>query len=83
MNNFFFRLVLITTLFFGNALAETFSEFEISGNKRVSSKTIINFSKLKKNTELSKNDLKTALKNIYESNFFSDINRCNWLNLVS
>ena len=56
MNNFFFRLVLITTLFFGNALAETFSEFEISGNKRVSSKTIINFSKLKKNTELSKND---------------------------
>ena len=73
MNNIFLRLVLITTLFFGNALAETFSEFEISGNKRVSSKTIINFSKLKKNTELSKNDLNTALKNIYESNFFKEV----------
>ena len=73
MNNIFLRLVLITTLFFGNALAETFSEFEISGNKRVSSKTIINFSKLEKNTELSKNDLNTALKNIYESNFFEEV----------
>jgi outer membrane protein insertion porin family len=73
MNNIFLRLVLITTLFFGNALAETFSEFQISGNKRVSSKTIINFSKLEKNTELSKNDLNTALKNIYESNFFEEV----------
>jgi outer membrane protein insertion porin family len=73
MNKNFIRLVLITTLFFGNAIADTFSEFEVSGNKRVSTKTIINFSKLKKNTELSKSDLNKALKNIYGSNFFEEV----------
>ena len=73
MNNIFVKLILITVLFFGNVLADTFSEFEVSGNKRVSNKTILNFSKLEKNSELSKNDLNNALKNIYDSNFFKEV----------
>ena len=64
-----------TILFFlaSNVFAETFTEFKITGNQRVSSQTIINFSKLKVGDDLKKSDLNKALKNIYKSNFFEDV----------
>tara|TARA_Y100001970_G_C14225655_1_gene855497 strand:- start:238 stop:2427 length:2190 start_codon:yes stop_codon:yes gene_type:complete len=54
-------------------LAESFSKYNVTGNQRVSKETIINFSKLKKNVEISENDLNKALKNIYSSNFFEEV----------
>tara|TARA_B100000579_G_scaffold413489_1_gene406173 strand:+ start:522 stop:2765 length:2244 start_codon:yes stop_codon:yes gene_type:complete len=69
----FIRFVVILLFFTSNALAESFSEFNITGNQRVSKQTIINFSKLKKDIEISESDLNKALKNIYDSNFFEKV----------
>ena len=68
-----FNFISIFLLFTSNILAATFSDFNVEGNKRVSSQTIINFSKLKEGTDLSKNEINEALKNIYETNFFEEV----------
>ena len=62
-------LILLTP----TVLAESFLNYNVTGNQRVSSQTIINFSKLKPTVDLSKVDLNTALKNIYETNFFEEV----------
>ncbi len=67
------KLIIILLFFTANVLAESFSKYNVTGNQRVSEETIINFSKLKKNVEISKNDLNNALKNIYDSNFFDEV----------
>ncbi len=67
------RSIIILLFFTANVLAESFSKYNVTGNQRVSKETIINFSKLKKNVEISKNDLNKALKNIYDSNFFDEV----------
>ena len=67
------RFTSILLIIMGNAYAETFSEYNVTGNQRVSSQTIINFSKLKKDVDLTKDDLNEAIKNLYESNFFEKV----------
>ena len=67
------RSIIILLFFTANVLAESFSKYNVTGNQRVSKETIINFSKLKKNVEISENDLNKALKNIYGSNFFEEV----------
>ena len=74
MFKFLFNFILILFLFTTRVLAESFSDYNVSGNERVSKQAIINFSKLKKGVELSNNDLNNALKNIYETNFFEQVN---------
>ena len=73
MNKSLITFVAIFSFFLGNVFADIFSEFEVTGNQRVSTQTIINFSKLKKDVDLTKNDLNEALKNIYNSNFFEKV----------
>jgi len=68
-----FRLIIILLLVSNSVVAETFLDFNITGNQRVSNQTIINFSKLKKSVDLNKDDLNNALKNIYETNFFEEV----------
>ena len=48
MNKSLITFVAIFSFFLGNVFADIFSEFEVTGNQRVSTQTIINFSKLKK-----------------------------------
>ena len=67
------KFTVIIFLFIGDVLAESFIDYSVTGNKRVSSQTIFNFSKLKEGVDLSKNDLNNALKKIYESNFFEEV----------
>ena len=64
---------LFCILVSNSVVAETFLDFSVTGNQRVSSQTIINFSKLKKGVDLNKDDLNNALKNIYETNFFEEV----------
>ncbi len=54
--------------------AEVINDFKINGNERVSKETIINFSELNKGDDVSSSDLNNALKNLYETNFFEDVN---------
>ena len=74
MNNIILKSVVILFLVLSNASAEILKKFEISGNKRISNETIIIFSEIKINEEISKIKLDRAIKNLYKTNFFRDIN---------
>jgi outer membrane protein insertion porin family len=67
------NILTIIFLFTGYVCAETFLDFKITGNDRVSKQTIINFSKLKKNIDVTNDDLNNALKDLYDTNFFEEI----------
>ena len=56
-----------------NLSAEIIKDFKIYGNQRVSSETIIMFSDINIGDDITKNDLNTSLKKLYETNFFKDI----------
>ena len=77
------RTILYTSffivLFICNTLSEIVVGFKIEGNERVSESTIINFSEVKKNTELTPSDFNKVLKNLYSTTFFEDVS----LNLES
>ncbi len=66
---------LILSIFFliSTANAEFLKKIEVNGNKRISNESIIIFSDLKTNENVSKSNLDTALKNLYKTNFFSNI----------
>ena len=70
----FIQFILFTYLCISNANAESFLNFNVIGNERVSTQTIINFSNLETGTDLSENDFNQALKNIYNTNFFELVN---------
>ena len=65
-------LVLIIFLFFkvNFASSEIINEIQVKGNNRVSAKTIINFSEIKKGDDTTKKILNTSLKKLYDTNFF-------------
>ncbi len=67
---------IITISFFLLSLvrAETLQKFEISGNKRISDQTIIIFSEMEINEEITKSKLDEVIKKLYKTNFFKDIN---------
>ena len=73
MMNFLSKLILIVFFSIFSAQAEILKKIEINGNKRISDESIIVFSDLKTNENVSKSNLDTALKNLYKTNFFSNI----------
>ena len=70
----FIQFILFTYLCISSVNAESFLNFNVIGNERVSTQTIINFSNLETGTDLSENDFNQALKNIYNTNFFELVN---------
>ena len=73
MINFLSKIFLIVFFLITSARAEIIKTIEINGNKRISNESIIIFSELKTNVEFSKSDLDAAIKNLYKTNFFSNI----------
>ena len=69
-----FKLFLISFCIFilsvNNLKAETVNKIIVEGNDRVSSETVIMFSGVSVNDDLSENNLNQVLKQLYESNFF-------------
>tara|TARA_Y100001970_G_scaffold232218_1_gene288980 strand:- start:15752 stop:18010 length:2259 start_codon:yes stop_codon:yes gene_type:complete len=55
------------------AKAEIFNDIKISGNQRLSIETVIMFSDLATNVDLSKEDLNISIKKLYETNYFKDV----------
>ena len=70
----FIQFILFAYLCISSVNAESFLNFNVIGNERVSTQTIINFSNLETGTDLSENDFNQALKNIYNTNFFELVN---------
>ena len=56
-----------------SALAEVITNIEILGNNRISEKTIILFSDIKKNQKYDASKINKTLKNLYETDFFEDV----------
>ena len=66
-------IVVLHILLISNVFSEIVKDFKIEGNQRVSESTIINFSEVKKNSDLKPNQFNQVLKNIYSTNFFEDV----------
>ena len=73
MINFFAKLIIIFYLFVTSAASEILNKIEITGNKRISNETIIIFSEVNINEEISKSKLDEVIKNLYQTNFFRNI----------
>ena len=63
MSKFFTIIIIISFFLLSFVKAETLQKFEISGNKRISDQTIIIFSEVKVNEEITKNKLDEIIKN--------------------
>ena len=73
MINFLSKITLIIFFLITSVNAEIIKKIQINGNKRISDESIIIFSDLKTNKDVSKTDLDIAIKNLYKTNFFSNI----------
>ena len=66
--------ILINLFFSTHAYADKIEKFSINGNSRVSDKTVILFSKAKINQEVDEDDFNKFIKNLYETDFFKEVN---------
>ena len=74
MNKLFIKIIAISFFLLSLARAETLQKFEISGNKRISDQTIIIFSEMEINEEITNSKLDEVIKKLYKTNFFRNIN---------
>ena len=84
MFNFLFSFLFIL-LITSNLKAEVVNKFNIQGNERISSETIKIYGDLKENKNYSESDLNKILKDLYETEFFENINleiKNNELNVI-
>ncbi len=67
--------LLITSFLMSNfSYSEKIETIQVNGNERISDNTIVMFSNLPENKEInSDQDLNEILKNVYNSNFFSNV----------
>ena len=69
-----FKLIIISLIIIilsmNNLKAETVNKIIVEGNNRVSSETVVMFSGVSINDDLSENNLNQVLKQLYGSNFF-------------
>ena len=56
------------------SIAQTIIDIKVDGNKRISKESIIVFGNIEFDKDYNDDDLNTVLKNIYETNFFKEIN---------
>ena len=70
----FFFVLSIFIIFINHSNSEVLKNFEISGNDRISKNTIIQFSGIKIDDEINSEDLNNAIKNLYETDFFDNVN---------
>ncbi len=74
MGNFFIKIIIVFFFLLSLVRAETLQKIEISGNKRISDQTIIIFSEIEINEEITKSKLDEVIKKLYKTNFFRNIN---------
>ena len=77
INRSIFQSYIITFflffLFTSSSSSEIIKKFSILGNERVADETIIMFSNLKIGEQISQNKLNKALKDLYYTNYFKNI----------
>ena len=73
MHKTLIKLLIFSFFFFTYAYGERINNIEIKGSERISKETIILFGEIDKNIDFDKNKLNVILKNLYKTNFFSDV----------
>ena len=73
MKEYFYILIFSFFLNIFNVNAQIFNEIEVKGNKRLSVETILMFSGLRTNVDYEADDLNFAIKSLYETNYFKNI----------
>ena len=73
MIKFLTKFFIITFLFLSNSYSEIIKKIEILGNKRISSETILVLGNISINKNFEDKDLNKSLRELYNTNFFSDI----------
>ena len=68
---FLFFFIFFIKITFVNA--ETIKSISVSGNERITDKTVIIFSKINIGDDLIINDLNEIIKNLYETDFFKNV----------
>ena len=66
-------IILAISLSFMSVKSEIVKNIEILGNERVSNETILMFSDVNINDDLTENRINSILKSLYETNFFKDV----------
>ena len=69
-----FFYILSFIFLFSNSNATQINKIQIKGNERISDETIILFSEFNIGSEITNNKLNQIIKNLFETNFFEDIN---------
>ena len=67
------KILIIYLILINASLASNYSEIEVSGNNRISVETVIMFSGLNLNDEISVTILNEAIKRLYDTNYFKDV----------
>lgn len=70
----FFTFSCLFLLFFSTLKAEVLKEVIISGNERVSDETILIYGNIEINQNINEKNINNILRNLYETNFFKDVN---------
>ena len=73
IKTFILGIVLYLSIFLSFSFAEIVKKIEISGNERISEKTILIFLGIDVGNDIETSDTNVALKNLYESNFFKNV----------
>ena len=71
--NKIFLFILFFLLIANNAYSEIIKKIEIRGNNRIPDETIKMLTNVKVNDDISQNDINNLIKNLYETNFFENI----------
>ena len=66
----FFLLFIITN----HSYSEVIKEIKIIGNKRIANETILVLGNINTENKFENNTINNTLKNLYDTNFFKDIN---------
>ena len=64
---------VLNLIFLSFSFSEIIKKIEITGNKRISEETVLMFSKINTGQNFNNLILNEILKNLYDSNFFSDV----------
>ena len=68
------HLLLVFIFLLSHSYAKTFNQINVTGNERISKETILVLSNLKTGINYDDNQLNQSFKNLFQSNFFRDIN---------
>ena len=69
----FLSIIICVIFFFSKASAEIVNEIKVLNNERISKETILIFSKIDLGENYTEDDLNNILKELYDTNFFSNI----------